>query len=230
MRGVLRRRILVNAVVDPEEAAARLPVGLRPHETPLGTVVGCCLLDISELRPHRLPAAVGIRQRAAAHRISVEWEDEGGDTVIGVWVPARRTDARLAVAVGGRWFPGVHRSAHVSLDVAPQRVSWRVDDGEDFFIDVDASVPDGPGDLCDVVAGTCLTATLGVSADHAGRLEAARMAPDGRDARPVHIERVSSRFIENFRTAQPAPSYLMENVAVTWSPAAVPRSTAQRVA
>jgi hypothetical protein len=56
------------------------------------------------------------------------------------------------------------------------------------------------------------------------------MAPDRRDARPVHIERVSSRFIENLRTAQPAPSYLMENVAVTWSPAAAPRSTAQRVA
>lgn len=48
VRGVLRRRLLVNAVVDPDEAAARLPICLRPHETPLGTVVGCCLLDIAE--------------------------------------------------------------------------------------------------------------------------------------------------------------------------------------
>jgi hypothetical protein len=43
VRGVIRRRLLVNAVVDPDEAAARLPVGLRPHVTDLGTVVGCCL-------------------------------------------------------------------------------------------------------------------------------------------------------------------------------------------
>jgi hypothetical protein len=144
-----------------------------------------------------------------------------------VWVPGRRTDARLAVALGGRWFPGVHRPADVSLEVAPQRLSWRVDDGEDFFIDVDASVPEATGDVCDVVAGTCLTATLGVSADHVGRLEAARMAPDRRDARQVNVERVSSRFIEGFRTAQPAPSYLMENIAVTWSPAVAPLSTAR---
>src|SRR5437660_3142757 len=65
VRGVLRRRLLVNAVVDPDEAAGRLPAGLRPHETPLGTVVGCCLLDITDLRPRLLPAAAGIRQRAA---------------------------------------------------------------------------------------------------------------------------------------------------------------------
>ncbi len=219
----------MNAVVDPDEAAARLPDRLRPHETPLGTVVGCCLLDIAELRPARFPAAVGINQRAAAHRISVEWDDEAGDTVVGVWVPGRRTDAPLTVALGGRWFPGVHRPAYVSLDVLPRRLSWRVDDGNDFFIDVDASVSDPTGDVCDVVGGTCLTATVGVSADHTGRLEAARMTPDRRDAGMVEIERLSSRFIEGFRTAEPAPSYLMENIAVTWSPAAAPHSTAERV-
>lgn len=222
--GVLQRRLLVNAVVDPDEAAARLPARLRPHETPLGTVIGCCLLDIGELRPQRLPAAVSMRQRAAAHRISVEWEDETGATVVGVWVPARRTDAQLAVVLGGRWFPGVHRRAHVSLDVEPERLSWRVDDGKDFVIDVTASVPTSGARAArdDVVAGTCLSATLGVSADHGSRLEAARMVTETPDARAVNIERLSSRFIEGFRTAQWAPSYLMEKVGVTWSPAAGP--------
>ena len=76
VEGTLRRRLLINAVVDPDEAAARLPVGLRPHVTDVGTVVGCCLLDVVRLRPAGLPAVAGIGMRAAAHRISAEWDDE----------------------------------------------------------------------------------------------------------------------------------------------------------
>jgi hypothetical protein len=214
--------LLVNAVVDPDEAARRLPAGLRPHETSLGTVVGCCLLDITDLRPRPFPAAAGIRQRAAAHRISVEWENDAGEMIVGVWVPGRRTDARLAVALGGRWFPGVHEPARLSLDLRPGGLSWRVDDARGLFIDVDVSVPAANGDACDVVAGTCLGATVGISADHRGGLEAARMQPDRRDAREVVVENLESRFIEGFRSAQLAPSYLMENIAVTWMPAPVP--------
>jgi hypothetical protein len=222
VRGVLRRRLLVNAVVDPEEAALRLPAGLRPHVTALGTVVGCCLLDITELRPRPLPAAVGIRQRAAAHRISVEWGSEHGETIVGVWVPDRRTDARLAVALGGRWFPGVHKPADVSIDLRADGLSWRFDDAGDFLIDVDVSVPCAPVEVCEVVAGTCLAATVGISADHRGGLEAARMQPDHRNARQVVVEKLESRFIEGFRSAVPAPTYLMENVSVTWTPARRP--------
>ena len=113
VQGTLRRRLLVNAVVDPDEAARHLPPGLRPHVTPAGTVVGCCLLEIEHLRPGRMPAAIGIAMRAAAHRISAEWENDNGERVVGVYVPERRTDSRLAVAVGGRWFPGVHRPADI---------------------------------------------------------------------------------------------------------------------
>ena len=60
IRGTIRRRLLVNAVVDPDEAARRLPVGLRPHVTALGTVVGCCLLEIDRIRPAYLPERAGM--------------------------------------------------------------------------------------------------------------------------------------------------------------------------
>jgi hypothetical protein len=43
MRGTIRSRLLVNALVDPDEAAQRLPDGLRPHVTSHGKVVGGCL-------------------------------------------------------------------------------------------------------------------------------------------------------------------------------------------
>jgi hypothetical protein len=103
-------------------------------------------------------------------------------------------------------------------------LAWRIDDGRDFFIDVDVSVPDGTGEARDVVAGTCLAATVGLSADHRGTLEAARMQPDRREAREVIVQKLESRFIAGFRSARPAPSYLMENVAVTWSVASPPQT------
>ena len=96
MVGTIRRRLLVNALVDPDEAAGHLPTGLRPHVTEGGTVIGCCLLDIDAIRPASLPAGVGSRLRAAAHRISVEWEDGAGATSVGVYVPVRHTDSRAA--------------------------------------------------------------------------------------------------------------------------------------
>lgn len=216
--------------LDPDEAAARLPDGLRPHQTPVGTVVGCCMVDIAELRPWPLPAAVGIRQRAAAHRISVEWEDASGETIVGVWVPGRRTDAWLAVALGGRWFPGVHERARVERATRDDQLTWCVDDGRDFYIRVGASIPSETAEICDVVAGTCLSAAVGLSADHRGGIEAPRMQPDSRRAREVTIDQLDSRFIGGFRTAGPAPSYLMENIAVTWTPSTSPAGEVVRAA
>lgn len=57
MRGTIRSRLLVNALVEPDEAARRLPTGLRPHIVGGGTVVGCCLLDIVDIRPSALHMA-----------------------------------------------------------------------------------------------------------------------------------------------------------------------------
>ena len=107
IRGTLRSRLLINTLVDPDEVTSHLPEGVRPHVTTGGTVVGCCLLDIAAVRPAPVPATLGSRLRAAAHRISVEWDDECGLTEVGVYVPTRHTDSRTAILAGGRRFPGV---------------------------------------------------------------------------------------------------------------------------
>lgn len=228
--GTLRSRLLVNAVVDPDEAATRLPPGLRPHVTSAGTVVGCCLLEIEHLRPGGLPRAVGLSQRAAAHRISVAWVDATGELVVGVYVPERRTDSRLAVALGGRWFPGVHRPARVESTSSEDGLSWSVN-GDAFGITMRASVADdSSADLtCEPIGGTCIGATIGLSLDHRGALEGARMEPSRRDARAVDIHSLDSTFISSFATAEPAPSYLMQHVDVRWNRAAAPPVLRQSV-
>jgi hypothetical protein len=229
--GVLRRRLLVNALVDPDEAARHLPPGLRPHLTPGGTVVGCCLVDIERLRPARMPAAVGVRQRAAAHRISAEWENGDGELVVGVYVPERRTGSRLAVAFGGRWFPGVHRPAEVALNDASEGFTWSVRGG-DFGIDVTVTTAGrAAADLvCDPVAGTCIGANVGLSPNYHGLLEGARMQPSARTACEVLIDALESTFISSFATAVPAPAYLMEDVAVAWARETAPRVAARAAA
>lgn len=232
VRGTIRRRLLVNAVVDPDEAAVRLPAGVRPHVTQ-GTVVGCCLLEIDAIRPAGLPAVFGQELRAAAHRISVEWEDEFGVTVTGVYVPVRHTDSRLAVALGGRWFPGVHEPAHIEVTSSEPDLQWRSDpfDTVGLGVRVAVSVPGDAtaGAVCDQVGAACLGASVGASPDRRGRLEAARMEPAHRDARAVTIEELESGFIDSFSTAEPSTSYVMCDAEVTWTRAAAPPMTSAGV-
>ena len=234
VEGVLRTRLLVNAVVDPDEAAVRLPDGLRPHVTAAGTVVGCCLLDVARLRPAGLPARVGVGMRAAAHRISVEWAAPSGERVVGVYVPARLTDSALAIALGGRWFPGVHHRARLATDGGGDRLSWRVD-GTGAMADAHLHVVvrrrgDEPRHACEPVGGTCLAAAIGLSPGRGGVLEAARMAPRHRTAAEVDVEILESTFLAGFATARPAPAYVMDDVAVTWTPADPPAGRAPRAA
>ncbi len=229
IRGTIRRRLLVNALVDPDEAARHLPAGFRPHVVDGGTVVGCCLLDIDSIRPASLPGIVGTRFRAAAHRVSVEWEDEPRATTVGVYVPVRHADSRAARVLGGRWFPGVHRRASVELADDGRCLRWSVQPGHratQYGVSVIASIASSWTSMpCEPIGGTCLSAAVGLSPDRHGVLEAARMEPDHRRAQQVEIDYLDSAFLARFTTAQQAPSYLMRDVDVTWSEVSAPRLT-----
>lgn len=221
VRGTIRRRLLVNALVDPDEAGARLPAGLRPHVLAGGTVVGCCLLDLDGVRPGALPARAGITLRAAAHRVSVEWDDADGEAVVGVYVPVRHTASRLAVALGGRAFPGVHRRARVAIDDTDATLAWTVEEagaGDDHRIAL--RVQRGDAVAAGPVAGACLGATVALSPGRDGTLEAAHMVVADPRAREVTVETLRSAFLDGFATAVPAPAFLVEDAAVTWTFAA----------
>ena len=224
MRGTIRRRLLVNALVDPDEAARRLPAGVRPHVVDGGgTVVGCCLVDFARIRPARVPAALGISFRAAADRLSVEWDDHAGRTVVGVYVPVRCSDSRLGVLLGGRRYPGPQQPARITATEAGRHVRWSVDDAAgrgDYRIRLAATVDDEPASAFhDPVGAACVGATLGLSPDRCGGVEGARMEPDHRVARELRVEEIDSTFLSGFASARPAPSYLLRDVEVTWSAA-----------
>jgi hypothetical protein len=233
IRGTLRSRLLINTLVDPDEVTPHLPDGVRPHVASEGTIVGCCLLDIAEVRPAPMPSLVGGRLRAVAHRFSVEWDDEFGETHIGVYVPTRHTNSRAAIFLGGRWFPGVHRPANIEFIDEQHHLEWNVRptaQTNDYSLRLKAST-DGLSDSMpsEPIGATCVGAAIGLSPDHRGELEAARMEPSHRRAQLVRLDDLHSDFLARFTTAVPAPSYLMRDVDVVWTRERAPRPSPQRV-
>src|ERR1700676_284336 len=88
IRGTMDRRILVNFRVDPGVLAKLLPEPFRPKVVNGYGLAGICLIRLKHLRPRLFPRAFGVSSENAAHRIAVEW-NEDGELREGVFVPRR---------------------------------------------------------------------------------------------------------------------------------------------
>jgi hypothetical protein len=113
IRGVIERRLLVNFRVDPDVLKRILPAPFRPKLAHGAGMAGVCLIRLRHIRPKFLPSFIGISSENAAHRIAVEWEQDGEQRE-GVFIPRRDTSSRLNALVGGRLFPGAHHHANFS--------------------------------------------------------------------------------------------------------------------
>jgi hypothetical protein len=110
IKGVIERRILANYHVAPEAISRILPAPFRPQLFNGYAIAGICLIRLSRIRPKIFPLPIGIRSENAAHRIAVEW-DENGKTRSGVYIPRRDSSSILNFLAGGRLFPGEHHRA-----------------------------------------------------------------------------------------------------------------------
>jgi uncharacterized protein YqjF (DUF2071 family) len=115
IEGTIRRRILANFRADPQVVAKLLPRGIRPKLHAGDAIVGVCLIRLEDIRPHHLPAALGVSSENAAHRFAIEWDDASGPRE-GVYVARRDTDSWLNQVAGGRIFPGEHHAAKFEVD------------------------------------------------------------------------------------------------------------------
>lgn len=131
VRGVIDRRILVNFRVDPDALDAVLPEPFSPQTVDGYGVGGICLIRFRDLRPRGVPARLGIGSENAAHRIAVEWAEDG-ERRTGVYVPRRDTNSTFNVLAGGRLFPGVHHQASFDVEESDDRYAVAMDseDGE----------------------------------------------------------------------------------------------------
>ncbi len=110
MHGIIDRRMLLNFRVQPDVIRKLLPPYFRPKLIHGWAMAGVCLIRLKDVRPNCFPLPCGLTSENAAHRIAVEW-DENGTTREGVFIPRRDTSSALQALAGGRVFPGVHHIA-----------------------------------------------------------------------------------------------------------------------
>jgi hypothetical protein len=110
IRGIIDRRMLVNFRCDPAVIKRFLPRPFRPKLIRGRAMAGICLIRLQAVRPTGIPAFFGVTSENAAHRIAVEW-DQDGQMREGVFIPRRDTDSLLNRIAGGRLFPGQHHKA-----------------------------------------------------------------------------------------------------------------------
>jgi hypothetical protein len=124
IRGIIDRRILVNYRVDPDVLSRLLPAPFRPKLVNGKGMAGVCLIRLKNIRPRFMPSFLGISSENAAHRIAVEW-DQDGKIKEGVFIPRRDTSSRLNMLVGGKLFPGVHH--HAAFQVQEHDDRYRIE-------------------------------------------------------------------------------------------------------
>ncbi len=114
IHGFIDRRILINFIADPIVVEKILPSPFRPKIYKGKAIVGICLIRLKNIKPKGFPGFPGISSENGAHRIAVEW-DEDGIVKEGVFIPRRDTSFWLNTIVGGRLFPGIHHLAKFNV-------------------------------------------------------------------------------------------------------------------
>lgn len=147
IHGTIDRRILLNYRLDPGALQRVLPRPFRPKLFAGYGIGGVCMIRFARLRPRHVPAWLGLNSENAAHRIAVEW-DQDGELCEGVFIPRRDTNSRFNRALGGRVFPGVFsgaifasRETGTALALTIQTAEGRTDVA--FAGQVAASLPAG---------------------------------------------------------------------------------------
>jgi hypothetical protein len=227
MCGLIDRRILVNYHVDAGVLAGALPRPFRPRLVGGLGVAGICLIRLKHIRPSFVPFPVGVSSENAAHRIAVEW-DENGEVRQGVYITRRDTSSRLNALVGGRLFPGEHRHARFRVEECADRLNVALDsdDGETHVTVEGAVTSDWPTSSVfrSVAEASAFfeCGSLGYSATRRpGVYDGLELRTFGWDVVPLSVERVESSYFEDGRlfpagSASFDSALLMRGLAHEW--------------
>jgi hypothetical protein len=211
IRGLIDRRILANYRVAPEVLAKLMPAPFRPKLVGGFGIAGICLIRLKQIRPRGVPGFLGISSENAAHRIAVEWDDQG-QLREGVFIPRRDSSSRLNVLAGGRIFAGVHHHARFNVRETSDHfhVALESDDGG-ARVAIDAHLTEGLpagsvfGELSQA-SRFFQAGSLGYSPDASGhRLDALELRSLDWKVEPLVVERFESSFFDD-RARFPAGS------------------------
>jgi hypothetical protein len=133
IKGIISRRVLLNYRIDPIALQNILPEPFRPKLYLDHGIGGVCMIRFKGLRPKFLPSWFGLSSENAAHRIAVEW-DEDGRMHEGVFIPRRDTNSWFNKTLGGRVFPGIFDRSTFDVSENDEEIHIRIvrrDGGEE---------------------------------------------------------------------------------------------------
>ena len=141
LRGIIDRRILINYQIDPKALEKFLPKPFKPKLVNGKGIAGICLIRLKEIRPKGFPKQIGIESENGAHRIAVEWV-ENGTVKEGVFIPRRDTSSRLNSIAGGSVFPGVHHLAKFTVNEVERNYEISFISSDNTSLDIKAKETD----------------------------------------------------------------------------------------
>lgn len=224
IHGIIERRILVNYVADPQFVEKILPKPFRPKLYKGKAIVGICLIRLKNIKPKGLPDFIGVNSENGAHRIAVEW-DENGKIEEGVYIPRRDTSLKLNAIVGGKIFPGKHYLA--KFNVKEQNNHFHIDfvSSDNTTIEIDAKLNDKLNEksifkTIENVSAFFENGSVGYS-PNGQNFDGLKLETYKWEVKPLEVENVKSSFFENkdiFPTGsiQFDNAILMENIEHEW--------------
>lgn len=228
IKGVIRRRLLVNYRASPGVVQRLLPAPFRPKRQGAYALVGICLIRLEQIRPVGSPALVGIASENAAHRIAVEWTDPAGVSQEGVYIPRRDSGSWLNRLAGGRLFPGEHHAARFTVSDQGGRIDFAMQSVDrSVAVKVVGSEADG------LPAGSCFSTLSEASAffeagsvGYSARIDPTRsdgvaLRTEGWKVRPLALTEIRSTYFEDDVKFPPGSIYfdhalIMRDIAHEW--------------
>ena len=224
--GLIDRRILVNYRVDPGVLRNILPQPFRPKIINKKGIAGICLIRLKHIRPTGFPGAVGVSSENAAHRIAVEW-DEDGKPREGVYIPRRDTSSRLNMILGGRGFPVIQHHARFNVDEHDDRYRINVDsDDGQTHVAVEAELASelpSASVFGSIAAASAFfeNGAVGYAPADSSELHGVELRSFNWKIEPLAVTRVESSFFDDQRVFPPGSvafdcALLMRGIAHEW--------------
>jgi hypothetical protein len=227
VQGIIDRRILINYQIEPDILAKVLPPPFEPKLINGVAIAGVCLIRLKSIRPKFVPAKLGIKSENAAHRIAVQWQ-ENGRYREGVYIPRRDTSSRLSTFIGGNLFPGIHYHANFVVNESDNHFQVRLDsdDGE-THLDIKAHLTDklpekSVFDTLEEASSFFEKGSLGYSATkQVGTYDGLELRTFNWCVKPLSVEKVASSFFDNDKifpagTIRFDNALLMQNIEHEW--------------
>lgn len=223
--GIIDRRILVNFTVDADIAKKMVPPPFSPQLFNGKAIAGICLIRLKQVRPKGMPAFLGVGSENGAHRIAVEWH-ENGELKQGVYIPRRDTSSLFNTVAGGRVFPGRHYHAKFDINEHDNQYHVAFTSSDATVISVDARVadqlnPDSIFGTLEVASDFFKAGSTGYS-PNGNKYEGLVLHTDNWKVQALEVSSVKSSFFED-ETIFPKGSIrfdnalLMTNVRHDWS-------------